>query len=88
MKKEVLLTKKMYEKKTKTTYKLISSKLEEITINQHEMGTSKECMRFFKRFDGSFKRTFEYTKAGYKCTKVVSISPDKQKKSIIEYKFL
>jgi hypothetical protein len=90
MEKTILVTTKEYEKNpnTKTTYNLISTEVENITLNQHRMGTSDECSKFFKRLGGSFTRKFSYTSEGYKCTKVVSISPGKEIKSISEYKFL
>ena len=87
-KNEVLVTTKMYEKKTKTTYKLISTENKIIDQYHYENGTSKECMRFFKGLGGSFTRLMAYTKEGYKCIRTVSVSADKKNKTIHEYKFL
>ena len=90
METKILLTKKKYEKnpKTKTTYKLISTETEIITLEQHEMGTSMGCANFFKRLGASFTRLMGYTSEGYKCVRTINTSPDKKKKSVSEYKFL
>jgi hypothetical protein len=88
--KDVLMTTAFYEKNqnTKTTYNLVKTETEELTMDNHRMGTSDGCMQFFKRLGSTFTRKFRYTNQGYKCVEVISVSPDKQDKFVCKYKFL
>jgi len=72
---------------TKTTYLQQSQEIREVTEQEHENATGKETMRWFKRLGGSESRVMAYTCNGYKCIKSVSISPDRENKTIREYEF-
>ena len=72
---------------TKTTYIQVSKESKEVTSQEHENATSKEAMRWFKRLGGSESRIMGYTCGGYKCIKSVSVSPDRENKTVREYEF-
>ena len=76
-----------YQKKagTKTVWELQSATEEEITGEQYKNATSDDTIRFFRRLGGSETVTRGYTAAGYIITKIVSISPDRQKKTVRDY---
>ena len=73
---------------TKTTYRVESKEVKEVTERQHYLTTNDDTVKWFRRLGGSESVQRGYTKQGYKVTKLVSTSPDKQNKVIREYKFL
>ena len=73
---------------TKTTYIVESKEVKEVTENQYHSVTNNDTVKYFRRLGGSETVVRNYTKQGYKVTKLVSTSPDKQNKVIREYKFL
>jgi len=79
------LTKKTYEKKInrKTVYDLIDTVVEK--ISEQEYTNYINSAPFMRRLGGSEYLEWTYTRAGYKVTRIISKSPDKQTK--IEYKF-
>lgn len=72
---------------TKTTYIETSKEVKEVTEREHQLATSPDTLSWFRRLGGSEKATRSYTCAGYVVSKLVSTSPDKQYKTIREYKF-
>ena len=76
-----------YQKKagTKTVWGLIDTTEDEITQEQHKNATSDDTIRFFSRLGGSETVTRGYTAAGYIVTKIVSISPNRQEKTVRDY---
>lgn len=73
---------------TKTTFIVKSIETNEVTDEQHDLATNDETCRWFRRLGGSETRQKGYTIKGYVCTKLISVSPDKQNKTIREYKFI
>lgn len=78
-----------YAKKqgTKNAWTLIESETKEVTEEMHRNATGNDTVKWFRRLGGSEYREFQYTDCGYKCTKSISQSPDRQQKTIREYKF-
>ena len=72
---------------TKTTYIVDSKKIETVTEKQHSLTTNDDTCKFFRRLGGSETKQMNYTYLGYVCTKLTSISPDRQTKVIREYEF-
>ena len=73
---------------TKTTYIVESKEVTEVTERQHYLTTNDDTVKWFRRLGGSESLERSYTNQGYKVTKLISTSPDKQNKVIREYKFL
>lgn len=80
-------TKSVKNPNTKTTYIIESKETKTITEKQYLNIVSDDTCKFFRRLGGSETKTMGYTCNGYKCTKLVSISPDKQNKTIREFQF-
>ena len=80
-------TKQVKKDGTKTVWINDSVKTEKVTKEHHDNATSQDTRRFFKSLGGSESVTREYTCSGYLVTQVVSTSPDKQKRTIRNYKF-
>lgn len=59
------------------------------TINQtvYENITSDDTLRFFRRLAGSESAIRDYTSAGYRIVKLISISPDKDRRIVREFSF-
>jgi hypothetical protein len=72
---------------TKTTYIVDSKEVSEVTKKQHSLTTNDDTCKFFRRLGGSETKQMSYTYLGYVCTKLTSISPDRQTKVIREYEF-
>lgn len=72
---------------TKTTYIVDSKETKEIFEKEHYLTTNDNTIKWFRRLGGKETVTREYTCAGYKVTKLVSTSPDKQAKVIREFNF-
>ena len=70
---------------TKTTYIVDSKKIETVTEKQYRLTTCDETVKWFRRLGGSETKQRNYTCLGYVCTKLTSISPDRQTKVVREY---
>jgi hypothetical protein len=86
---EITLTETEFIKNpnTKTTYLLASENTEIITEKNHYLSTNDETCKFFRSKGGTETRVMSYTCAGYKCTKLTSLSPDRQRKIVRKYSF-
>lgn len=86
---EIILksTKLIKNPNTKTTYLTEEFKREVITEKQYSNITSDDTIKFFRRLGGTESVTRGYTCAGYKIVRVISTSPDKQRKTIYEFEF-
>lgn len=69
----------------KTVYELIETETETITETQYNKIITSAP--FFRRLGGSCTQQRAYTEAGYKVYKDILISPDKETKTIREFKF-
>jgi len=85
----IIETKTKLEKKagTKNAYKEISKEVTEVTEEQHRLTTNEDTVKWFRRLGGSETVTRGYTYAGYVVVKLISTSPDKESKTVREYKF-
>ena len=72
---------------TKTTYFVEGEKTEQITKENYNNITSKQTRSWFRRLGGSETVQSSYTCRGYLITKLTSISPDRQRKSLYSFKF-
>ena len=72
---------------TKTTYIVDSKETKEVTQEQYELTTNDNTCKWFRRLGGSETKQMGYTFLGYICTKLTSISPDRQTKIVREYSF-
>ena len=83
----IIETKTKLEKKagTKNAYKEVSKEVTEVTEQQHELTTNEDTIKWFRRLGGSETKQMNYTCLGYICTKLTSISPDRQTKVVREY---
>ena len=72
---------------TKTTYFVDGQKTEQITKENYNNIVSKDTQKWFRRLGGSETTKRTYTSRGYLITKLTSISPDRQNKSIYQFKF-
>jgi hypothetical protein len=86
---KITLVTTRYTKKqgTKNGWKLVDTETEEVTEQQHKNATNDDACKWFRRLGGSETKQMGYTCAGYKCTKLISTSPDKEDKTIREYTF-
>lgn len=85
----IIETKTKLEKKagTKNAYREVSKEVTEVTKRQHELTTNDDTCKWFRRLGGSESATRGYTCAGYVVVKLVSTSPDRESKTVREYKF-
>lgn len=85
----IIETKTKLEKKqgTKNAYKEVSQVIKEITKEEHDLITNEDTVKWFRRLGGSETVTKGYTYEGYLVVKLVSTSPDKESKTIREFKF-
>ena len=74
-----------YEKSSKTVFSLIDSESKQITDEQYKNILSAKD--FFKRLGGSEREQKNYTSRGFLTTKLTSISPCKEKKTVREFYF-
>ena len=72
---------------TKTVWETIEENTSIINEEHYNNCTCDDTLRFFRRLGGSETLTRSYTKCGYLVTKLVSTSPDKQKRTIREFSF-
>lgn len=84
---ELTETKQVKNPNTKTTYLNESIKVSTITDKQYYLITNDGTVKWFRRLGGSESLQRTYTCAGYKVYKIISTSPDKQDKTIREFKF-
>lgn len=84
---ELTTTKLEKNPNTKTTYIEVSKTIESIDLNQYNRITNEDTLKFFRRLGGSETATKGYTSEGYKIVKLISTSPDKQNRTIREFKF-
>lgn len=86
---KIICTTTTKEKKpgTKNAYKVTDVTTEEVTEQQHRNATSDDTCKWFRRLGGSEHVTRGYTAAGYKVIQLISTSPNRQIKKIIEYRF-
>ena len=86
---QITQTTKRYTKKvgTKNGWNLVESETTEVTSQMHRNATNDDTCKWFRRLGGSESKTMGYTCDGYKCTKLISTSPDKEQKTIREYTF-
>jgi hypothetical protein len=70
---------------TKTTYKLVETETEVISEQQYK--NIVDSAIYFRRLGGSVYQDRNYTNAGYKVTKDISTSPDKNRKTVRKFKF-
>lgn len=81
------VTKTKYVKKegTKTAWKEVESKTEPIDRTHYDNIVGAKS--FMQRLGGSEHHTKSYTSAGYVVTQIISTSPDKENKSVYQFKF-
>ena len=72
---------------TKNAYKEVSKEVTEVTERQHELSTNEDTIKWFRRLGGSDSVTRGYTYAGYVVVKLISTPPDRESKTVREYKF-
>lgn len=73
--------------KTKTTYIQVKTETKEINEKEYFLTVNDNTIKYFKRLGGKEIVTRGYTSAGYKVIKLISTSPDKETKVIMEFKF-
>jgi hypothetical protein len=86
---QITLTETRYIKNpdTKTTFKQVENKTNEIFEKEYFLTTNDDTIKFFRRLGGKETITRSYTCAGYKIIKLTSTSPDKQTKIVREFEF-
>ena len=82
-------TKTKYIKKAgfKNAYMEVSKEVNDITEREHDLTTNDDTCKWFRRLGGSESKQMAYTYEGYKCVKLTSTSPDKERKTVREFKF-
>jgi len=90
MSSKIFLTEtKLYKNpNTKTTYIQEDQTREEITTREYRNITKDDTLKFFRRLGGTESAQRSYTCAGYLITKLTSTSPDRQNKTVREFKFI
>jgi hypothetical protein len=73
---------------TKTTYIQEDQTSKEITAQEYRNITEDDTLKFFRRLGGTESAQRSYTCAGYLITKLTSTSPDRQNKTVREFKFI
>ena len=84
---EMLKIKLVKNPNTKTTNLEESRGVEEITETQYKNICSDDTLKWFRRLGGSESAERGYTCRGYRVVKLTSTSPNKQSKTIREFKF-
>lgn len=79
-------TKQHKKEGTKTVFKTEETKKELITESQFNMTTSKDTLSWFRRLGGSETLECAYTSNGYVPIKMTSTSPNKEYRSVREFK--
>tara|TARA_R110002020_G_C15822763_1_gene733313 strand:+ start:49 stop:312 length:264 start_codon:yes stop_codon:yes gene_type:complete len=82
---KIQLTEERYTLKpgTKTVYLLDETKTEELTEEHYDNYITSAP--FFRRLGGSETLTRSYTSAGYRVTRIVSKSPDRETKVVRDF---
>jgi hypothetical protein len=90
MKALITLIEKRYQLKegTKTAYKLTEETVREIDERQYNNIVNRDTQRFFRRLGGSETAESSYTCFGYKVTKLISKSSDRDMKVVREFQFI
>ena len=85
----IIQTKTEYIKNpdTKTTYIQVEKDVKEVNEKEYFLTVNDNTIKYFRRLGGKETVTRSYTCAGYKVTKLISTSPDKQIKIIREFSF-
>lgn len=73
---------------TKTTYLIDEEKKGVISKRQYKNITNDDTIKFFRRLGGTETVERGYTSQGYLIYKLTSTSPDRQMKTIREFKFI
>lgn len=86
---QITLTQKTFTKKggSVNLYELTEDKTEVITTRQHQLTTSEDTCKWFRKLGGIETVTRAYTCAGYVPVKLVSTSPDRETKKVREFTF-
>ena len=84
---QLTTTKSVKNPNTKTTYIEESKEVTTITDKEYNLLTNDDTVKWFRRLGGSESLQRCYTCAGYKVYKMTSKSPDKQSKTVREFKF-
>jgi len=86
---KIIETSTKYTKKagTKNAWQQTEQTVNEVTERQHELTTNNDTVKWFRRLGGSETVQRSYTCAGYKVTKLISTSPDRETKHVREYEF-
>lgn len=84
---QITLTKTSFEKKEGTKTVWIETEKETRIVNRDFYRNAVDSVGFFRRLGGSETLQYSYTCDGYKCTKLISTSPDKQVKKVYEFTF-
>jgi hypothetical protein len=71
---------------TKITYIIGNTETEELTESHYN--NIIDSVKFFRRLGGTETKQMSYTSRGYNCTKLTSISPDRQTKIVRTFKFV
>lgn len=71
----------------KSAYKIVSKEIETIDEETYNRITSDDTIKFFRRLGGTETVQRGNTCKGYVCTKLTSTSPDKENKTVREFKF-
>tara|TARA_R110002020_G_scaffold178295_2_gene371270 strand:- start:560 stop:832 length:273 start_codon:yes stop_codon:yes gene_type:complete len=73
---------------TKTTYLAEEVKTEIINKTQYKNITSEDTLKWFRRLGGNEYADRGYFYCGYLIYKLISTSPDRQNKTIRQFKFI
>ena len=84
---QLTTTKSVKNPNTKTTYIDESKEVTTITDKEYNLLTNDNTVKWFRRLGGSESVTRGYTYAGYVVVKLISTSPDRESKTVREYKF-
>lgn len=71
----------------KSAYKIVSNETKMIDERMYNNITSNDTIKFFRRLGGTETVQKSYTCEGYICTKLISTSPNKENKTVREFKF-
>lgn len=84
----ILTTQELHKNpNTKTTYVEVNKESVVISEEHYNNFVDEKSIKFFRRLGGIETVTKNYTCRGFKTTKIVSTSPDRQIKKIRTFKF-
>ena len=81
-------TKQAKNPNTKTTYYNTEVKNSLLSEREYNLTTNEDTLKWFRNLGGSESAQRGYTCFGYVIYKLISASPDRQNKTIREYKFI